>query len=109
MFLAYLLATFCGVVIFARAVNVIRHMDRKKWSGRYITWLAFGLSYALLAVASFGAVLAIWEGRLEAEHMVWLAASAGLILFDRRKRKAPAPAPVDLDATTPLGTTNATH
>ena len=102
LFLINVIATACGAVIFFRAVNVIRHMDRRTWTGRYITWLAFGLSYALLAVASLGSVISFWQGRFEIEHIVWLGASAGLILFDRRKRRNLAKA-VDPDETLPLG------
>lgn len=106
LMLVNLFATVCGVVVFVRAVNVIRHMDRRAWGGHYLTWFAFGISYATLACASAGAVIALWEGSFAIAQVFWLGASAGLIVFDRRRgRRAPVPkpAPADPDATVPMG------
>ena len=81
------LATLCGLVVFCRAVNVVRHMDVHNRSEHYLRWLAFGLSYATLAAAALGAVIAVWAQPIEFGHFAWLAASAGLIVFDRRPRR----------------------
>ena len=82
-----LLALALGLVIFLRAVNVIRKMDMATRKEHYLSWFAFGASYALLAVAAAGAVASILEGPITFSNMTWLAASAGLILFDRRRRR----------------------
>lgn len=81
-----LLATACGLIILARAVNIVRHMDVRNRREHYLHWLAFGVSYALLATAAAGALIAIWSGTLEIGYLAWLGASAGLIVFDRRRR-----------------------
>jgi len=86
LLLLRLAATAAGVVIFVRALNVLRKMNVHERSEHYLAWLAFGLSYALLAVAAAGAVIAIWSGEFAFGHLIWLGASAGLILFDRRRR-----------------------
>ena len=98
---AQFLGTVCGVVIFARAVNVIRQMDFRTRGEHYLAWLAFGLSYALLACAAAGAVLSIWSGNFAFGHLAWLGASAGLILFDRRRR-AKEKEVADPEATVPM-------
>jgi hypothetical protein len=51
-------------------------------------WLAFGGSYALLAMASMGSMAHIIEGQGTYPDWIWLTASCGLILFDRRRQGA---------------------
>lgn len=103
IFIFTLIGTACALIIFVRAVNVLRHMDVRKRSRNYITWLAFGISYALLATAAAGALFALWGGRLDLGYLIWLAASAGLILFDRRPPRIPRQP--DSDSTLPFGRT----
>lgn len=87
MILVQIFGTLLGAVIVMRAVSVISKMDMRSRSEHYLAWLGFGLSYALLAVSAVGSILALWAGSGQLGALSWLCASAGLILFDRRKRR----------------------
>lgn len=80
------LALFLALIIALRCVRVIYHMDFKQRAIPYLQWLGFGVSYALLTVASLGAAVHILQGQGNPGDWGWLTASAGLILFDRRSR-----------------------
>lgn len=68
----------------AWVVNALRFTDR---GGRsWLAWEAFGLSYCVLVLAAGGSAWQIAQGRHCVGDWLWLIASAGLILFDRRRR-----------------------
>lgn len=106
-------AVACAFVIFFRALIVIMGMHPNQRKGCYAAWLGFVFAYALLGVSALGSALAVCSTPPRAEnwqqwagHLTWLHASAGLILFDRRRRGKwgrRAEAKVDPDATAPLG------
>ena len=81
-----LLALFMAAVILVRAVCVLHGMDFKTRSRNYVMWLLFGCSYIALAVAGLGSALQIFEDRGNVGDWLWLFASFGLIVFDRRAR-----------------------
>ena len=101
LLLANLLATLCMVVIVGRAVGVLAGMDHTTRTVSHMRWLAFGLSYLTLALAAIGSTWIIWQGKCTLGDYGWLAASSGLILFDRRPRRKPWRDP---EATVPLRT-----
>lgn len=85
MILLQILGTAAGLVILARAVGVIAGMDMRARTEHYLAWLGFGLAYAALAAAAAASVIALWTGGADLGTFAWLGASAGLILFDRRR------------------------
>lgn len=92
-----LFATLCAGVVFARCVCVLDHLDYRGNRGNegnsgsiskyrdYLLFLTFGLSYCLLATVSVYAMFRAWDGQASPVDYGFLIASAGLILFDRRK------------------------
>lgn len=72
-------------VIVARCVSVINCMHLRGRDRPYMPWLMFGGCYSLLAMASLGSAAHIIEGYGTAGDWIWLCASCGLIVFDRRK------------------------
>lgn len=77
-----------AIVVAGRCCWVINHLNWRDRGRAYLPWLAFGASYALLAVCALGAAVQIVDGRAAAGDWMWLAASCGLIVFDRRKKVA---------------------
>lgn len=70
-------------------VRVICVLDGLHWRDRTIpAWqfIGFGLSYILLAGAAAIVCIGIHERQADPSDWMFLAASAGLILFDRRRR-----------------------
>lgn len=82
------LAVALAAVIAIRCVRVIHNMNPSKRNGiGYFHWLAFGISYGVLCIAAIGAALHICNGTGIIGDWLWLGASTGLILFDRRARR----------------------
>lgn len=94
MILLQIVGTLLGFIILIRAVSVINKMSLRTRQEDYWRWLGFGIAYALLAAAAAGSVLSIWGDPVDLGAFAWLGASAGLILFDRRRRR-----PYDADTT----------
>lgn len=87
MIAAFMAVGMAGVVL-ARCAWVINHMQFRNRGRPYLSWLAFGASYAVLAISACGSAAQIVDGRAWPGDWMWLAASCGLILFDRRGRIA---------------------
>lgn len=84
---AITLAGACAGLIAWRVMSVLNHLNFHSRQHTYFRWLAFGLSYSLLLIAAFGSTVQILEGRAITGDWLWLLASAGLIVFDRRARR----------------------
>lgn len=84
VFLAWVLA----VTIAVRCFCVLHKMDMHSRRCSYGWFLAFGLSYATLMIAALGAAIHISEGHGITGDWLFLLASAGMIVFDRRRRRA---------------------
>lgn len=82
------LAVAMGALILARCAWVVNTLHPAARDRPYLPWLAFGVSYALLAISACGSAAQIVEGRAGAGDWLWLLASTGLIVFDRRGRVA---------------------
>lgn len=82
------LAITMAFTIVGRCVMVINSMHPESRDRRYCVWLAFGISYAMLALGGLGSMVQIIEGRGCAGDWIWLLASTGLIVFDRRRAVA---------------------
>ena len=76
-----------AIVVARRCFNVIYHMDVRARRCSLLQFWAFGLSYITLFLASVGAAIHIHEGQGTTGDWLFLIASAGLILFDRRRRE----------------------
>lgn len=74
----------CAGLIAWRVTSVLNHLDFRNRQHAYWRWLLFGLSYSVLLVAALGSTVQILEGRALIGDWLWLLASTGLILFDRR-------------------------
>lgn len=76
-----------AAVITVRCFMVIYSMD---FSGRRCSmgmfWL-FGLSYIALMMAALTAAIHIYDGESGTGEWLFLGASTGMILFDRRRRE----------------------
>jgi len=83
-----LVAVGLAAIVLGRCAWVINHLSWRHRGRPYPAWLAFGLSYALLAICACGSAAQIVVGRAGAGDWLWLLASAGLIVFDRRGRVA---------------------
>lgn len=81
-----LLAWVMAAVVIRRAFMVIFHMDRTDKSVPTWKFYGFGFSYALLFMAAAGAAIHITEGEGITGDWLFLIASSGLIVCDRRKR-----------------------
>lgn len=83
-----LVAVVACLVIVVRCVCVLYHTHWTRHPRRAWHWVGFGYSYVLLAAASVAGTIGVVAG-----DAVWirgavlglLAASAGLIAFDRRR------------------------
>lgn len=82
-----ILATLCAGVVLARCICILDNMDHRRRDESYLRFLAFGLSYVFLAVASLSAMFLCWDGVISLSGILFLLSSAGLILFDRRKKR----------------------
>lgn len=82
-----LLGSVCACVVFWRAVCVVSHLDFRRRTQHYVHWLLFGLGYILLALCALGSLPQIWRDCLDFRDILWVVASAMLIIFDRRRRK----------------------
>lgn len=87
LLLTQVIGTVCALIVAWRAICVVSHLNFKKRNEHYIHWLLFGLSYCLLAVCALGSMFQIWRDCLDLRDVLWCVASAGLIVWDRRKRK----------------------
>lgn len=76
-----------ALVIAHRCFMVIYHMDVMTRQCSLARFWCFGLCYGVLMVASLGAAMHITEGTGITGDWLFLIASAGLILSDRRKRR----------------------
>lgn len=76
-----------AAVIAFRCFMVLHGMRwRERRCSAVMYWL-FGLSYITLMVASIGAAMHITEGEGITGDWLFLLASTGMILFDRRRRR----------------------
>lgn len=82
---AIVLSSFCAAVILMRCVCILNNMDHRQRGTNFAHFAAFGLSYCLLAAGAMSAMFQIWEGRADWGGWAFLLASAGLIVFDRRR------------------------
>lgn len=88
------LATIACAVVVVRSVGVVNKMaHRERGSQPLWAWLGFGISYATLAASSVGAMLMVWAQAPQLGYVPLLLASAGLILFDRRRPAKALPGP----------------
>lgn len=78
-------AIFCAGIIAWRVMAVVNKQDRKNRRHCYARWLSFGLSYSLLLLAAMATVSLAMQGSLRLADVLWMTASAGMILFDRRQ------------------------
>jgi hypothetical protein len=85
--LSIILAWALAAVVMRRCFMVIFHMDAGTRRCSLLQFWAFGLSYITLFLASLGAAIHISEGQGITGDWLFLSASAGLILFDRRPRR----------------------
>lgn len=85
--LLYLFAWALALVIARRCFMVIYHMDFKARRCPALQFWGFGLSYIALFLAALGAAIHISEGQGITGDWLFLLASAGLIICDRRQRK----------------------
>jgi len=68
----------------ALVVNALRFVDR---GGRsWLAWEAFGLSYCVLVIAAGRSAWQIVHQCPTVGDWLWLVASTGLIVFDRRRK-----------------------
>lgn len=74
-------------VVTVRCFCVIRKMQLRGRSCSYPRFLGFGVAYAVLMTAALWAAIELLQGSGGFRDLMWLAASAGLILFDRRRRR----------------------
>jgi len=81
------LAWAMATVIAHRCFMVIYHMDVMTRQCSLLRFWCFGLCYGVLMMASLGAAMHITEGTGITGDWLFLTASAGLILSDRRKRR----------------------
>lgn len=80
------LSTVAGAIVAWRATMVINGMAHgRRGNQPFWAWLGFGLGYVALAGAAVGSVLAVWSEQLHFGLVVWLIASAALIVCDRRR------------------------
>ena len=77
-----------AAVVAFRCFRVILHMNMRQRTAHYLKWLLFGLSYGVLMVAALGAAWHISTNQGTGGDALFLIASAGLIIFDRRRRDA---------------------
>jgi hypothetical protein len=77
-----------AAIVARRCFMVVYHMDVVTRQCSLLQFWAFGLSYITLFIASVGAAFHITEGQAITGDWLFLMASAGLILSDRRKRKS---------------------
>ncbi|MFI0609837.1 MAG: hypothetical protein ACH37Z_18330 [Anaerolineae bacterium] len=84
---ALLLAMACAAVVLWRAMQVINSLHHRSHARGQWHFLGFGLSYVTLAVSAVAGAMSLagWPDH-EAPLLGLLAASAGLIAFDRRAR-----------------------
>lgn len=88
--LLVLLAAMLSAAIMARAICVLYHAYHKTHSRGWLHFLLFGYSYVALGAAAATALVYVITDRLAYGRLaVWLflAAGAGMILFDRRTRR----------------------
>jgi hypothetical protein len=85
--LSLLFAWALAAVVARRCYMVIYHMDVMTRQCSLLHFWAFGLSYITLFIASVGGAIHITEGQATTGDWLFLLASAGLILSDRRRRK----------------------
>ena len=77
-----------AALVLGRCGWVINTMDARARNRHYVPWLLFGLSYGLLAISACGSAAQVVEGHAGPGDWLWLTASVGLIVFDRRGRVA---------------------
>ncbi len=82
------LAWVMALVISHRCFMVIYHMELRTRQCSLVQFWCFGLCYGVLMMAALGAAMHITEGIGITGDWLFLIASAGLILSDRRKRRA---------------------
>jgi hypothetical protein len=84
------IACLMAAIIMVRAVCVLYQAYYKTHSRGWMHFLLFGYSYVALGAAAATALVYVITDRLAYGHLaVWLflAAGAGMILFDRRTRR----------------------
>ena len=84
------LAGFMAVVIMVRAICVLYHAYYKTHARGKLHFAAFGYSYVAFGAAAATALVYLLtnhSGYGQAAIWLFLAASAGMILFDRRPRR----------------------
>ena len=81
------IAWVLALVVAKRCFMVIYHMDVATRQCSLARFWVFGGCYGLLMVAALGAAAHITEGQGITGDWLFLIASAGLILSDRRKRR----------------------
>lgn len=80
------LAAACAAVILWRALVILNRTHHRSHARGRAHFLGFGLSYVALGVSAVAAAMSLtgWPGH-EGPLLGLLLASAGLILFDRRR------------------------
>lgn len=87
IFLLVLLVIASSMVVMIRAVCIINKLHWTTFGKTYWHFLAFGSSYVALAVGSLLALVQALHGVVEMPSVLVVAASAGLILFDKRSAR----------------------
>ena len=81
------LTALAAVVVIFRSVCTINRLHWTTHGHGYAHFLGFGLSYVVLAVGAALAAIDALHGALSLAGILLLLASAGLILFDKRKAR----------------------
>lgn len=79
-------ATGAALVVAWRAICVISNMDIRRRAHCYPRFAGFGCGYILLALEALGSIPLYWQPQIDIGAVMWVTASALLILCDPRRR-----------------------
>lgn len=80
----------CATLIALRCLWVITHLHYPTSGRRLVCFAGFGLGYVALALGAVGTALVVVSGERQAtvSELLFLLASAAMIVFDRRRAHA---------------------
>lgn len=79
-----ILSLICAILVSWRVISVLNSLSVQDRDQGYFRWLVFGLSYSMLMMAAIASTVHVWQGVSGAVDWLWLAAAAGIVVFDRR-------------------------